>query len=175
MPLNSNFYTDSKIVYNRKERIHERVTDPNGFLFSKGIYPTKIRKEELPPWYLYGYFGHRNGWLNTKGVVDLYYRPNKHFNHLFRDDFLFISYHGKITPSDSLTLVSGYDECIWGGNIVPFLIRTKDYSGYDIEPIKAQIRDKLQWFKETFPDDYSAQVGDWVLNFVAEGTDDDKV
>ena len=70
--LNSNWYTKGKL--DRKTR---RPTDQeNEFLYSRGMYLTKIKEEDLPSdyikfksrsiWYMTGY-------LKTSGVKDLYY------------------------------------------------------------------------------------------------------
>lgn len=164
--LGSFLYTDSKIVYRRQERVYERVTDPNGYLFAGGTYPTKIKQDDLPPWYISGYFRRCQGWINTKGVVDLVYRPSKFSNHMTKDDFLFISYKYKIVPADSILDYSGFDYYVWGGNIITFLQGVEKNSEYDIEPIRARIREKAEWLKETFPDDYKLEVGDWIMNFL---------
>ena len=63
-----------------------------------GHYPTKIKKEDLPEdfvefhsrsiWYMYGY-------LKTSDVIDVGYKPFK-INHLFKDDYIYISYKEKL-------------------------------------------------------------------------------
>ena len=92
----------------------------------------------------------------------LVYEPNKFSNHMFKDDFLYISYNEPIVPnpdrSTGFYKYIGFDEYIYGGVIVRFLKAAEKYSGYDISGIKAQIEDKRLWFKETYPDDYALEV-----------------
>ena len=85
--------------------------------------------------------------------------PSKHWNHMFKDDFLFVSYDKPITHTgDSVYDYQGYDELMYGGIIVEFLLAAEKYSGYDITEIKAQIEDKRLWLKVTFPDTYKVEV-----------------
>ena len=74
------------------------MDNENEFLYSKGHYLTKIKEKDLPEdytkfksrtiWYTIGY-------IKTSGVKDLYYTYIKE-NHLFKDDYLYISYDKKI-------------------------------------------------------------------------------
>ena len=88
--ISSPIYTRGKYgVYFRKI-----LDTDNECLYSKGVYPTKIKREDLPEdyveirsrtlWYLTGY-------LKTSGIVDMKYEMCK-VNHLFKDDYLYISY-----------------------------------------------------------------------------------
>ena len=98
--------------------------------------------------------------MSAKGIKDLAYRPQKHWNHMFKDDVLFISYEKQITHTgDTVTSFDGYDELIFGRTIIVFLLAAEKYSGYDITGIKQQIEDKRMWLKATFPDAYQAEVG----------------
>ena len=146
-------------AWDSKTHAHYKKTDPDGYLLSQGRYRTKIRPEDLPEWYVYGYFYKRHGYLSAKGIKYLVYRPQKHWNHMLKDDFLFISYDLPITHTDySLDSFKGYDELIYGGIIIQFLLAAEKYSGYDISGIKAQIEDKRLWFKENYPEDYKHEV-----------------
>lgn len=135
------------------------VADP--YLLSGGRYKTKIKPEDMPPWYLRGlFYGYKDGFLQTKGVDELFYRPNLFTNHMFNDDFLFISYKyvkpgGQ--PVDNFCPIP-YSEYVWGWNIPRFLIMAEKYSGYDTSKIKQQIRAKQDWFRLTYPDDYAREV-----------------
>ena len=85
--INSNWYTKGK--FDRKNWRNTLDTE-NEFLYSKGRYHTKIKKEDLPKdyteirsrtiWYM-------TGFVKTSGVNDLYYTYIKE-NHLFKDDYL---------------------------------------------------------------------------------------
>lgn len=84
------FYTQGKFG-----KLFRQILDTeNEYLYSRGHYPTKIKKEDLPEdyiefrsrviWYMTGY-------LKTSGIVDIGYKALK-INHLFKDDYLYISY-----------------------------------------------------------------------------------
>lgn len=131
-------------------------------LFSGGIYPTKIKIDDLPDWYVFGRFYKHWGYLSAKGVKSLVYEPNRFSNHMFKDDFLYISYDAQIVPNPDRQTTwykyTGFDEYIYGSAIISFLRAAENYSGYDITEIKAQIEEKRLWFKQTYPDDYALEV-----------------
>ena len=84
--IKSNWYTKGK--FDRKNWRNTLDTE-NEFLYSKGRYHTKIKKEDLPKdyteirsrtiWYM-------TGFVKTSGVKDLYYTYIKE-NHLFIVNF----------------------------------------------------------------------------------------
>lgn len=156
----SRLYTESKT--NSRTGHYRMIYGKDNTLFSSGIYPTKVTAENLPEWYVHGRYYKHWGYLSAKGVKSLVYEPNKFSNHMFKDDFLYISYNGPIVPnpdrSTGFYKYIGFDEYIYGGVIVRFLKAAEKYSGYDISGIKAQIEDKRIWFKETYPDDYALEV-----------------
>ena len=164
----SKYYTETKYVWNGRERI--LVPAENGTLFANGIYPTKIRPEDLPEHYMEGlYFCYNKGYLSAKGVKDLLYRPNKFSNHTFKDDFLYISYSDPFDSKwreENIDMWGIWDEAdfyIWGHNIPRFLDMAEKYSGYDTGEIREQIRDKMEWLKETYPDVYRWEGGEEVV------------
>lgn len=153
-------YTASKRKWQQGR--FQTVYGENETLFSEGIYPTKLTAEDMPEWYVYGRYYKQWGYLSAKGVKSLVYEPNRFSNHMFKDDFLYISY------SDPIVLASdrqpggfkytGFDEYIFGSVIVRFLRAAERYSDYDITVIKAQIEEKRLWFKESYPEDYALEV-----------------
>lgn len=143
----------------RMNATYYEVADP--YLLSGGRYKTKIKPEDMPPWYLSGsYYGYRDGYIRTKGISQLFYRPNLFTNHMFKDDFLFVQYKDVkpcSEPVDNFCPIP-YSEYVWGWNIPRFLIWAEKYSGYDTSGIKQQIRAKQDWFRLTYPDDYAREV-----------------
>lgn len=143
---------------------YKLISGKDGTLFSCGIYPTKLTAADLPEWYVFGRYYKHWGYLSAKGVKSLVYEPSKFSNHMFKDDFLYISYDKPITPNPDRSFgfykYIDFDEYIYGSVIVSFLLAAEKYSGYDISAIKAQIEDKRLWFKETYPDDYALEVSD---------------
>ena len=70
------------------------------YLYSFGQYPTKITAEMLPEDYLQirsRSIWYMTGYLRTSGIVDIKYRWSK-WNHLFKDDYLYLSYDKPIEP-----------------------------------------------------------------------------
>jgi len=162
MKILANFYLCYDYKYDSNLREFVRIESPEGYLLSPGkyrTYKTKILPTDLPEWYVYGYFYKRHGYMSAKGVKYLAYRPQKHWNHMFKDDFLFVSYDRPIIHTgDTVMSYKGHDELIYGGMIIDFLLAAEKYSGYDITEIKEQIEDKRLWLKATFPDAYQAEV-----------------
>lgn len=105
----------------------EIVDTTNEYLYSMGRYPTKLKKEDLPEdfiefqsrviWYMTGY-------LKTSGVVDIGYKAMK-VNHLFKDDYLYISYKEKLKSKanewGSFDYIN-HDISVCGNSIVPILL-----------------------------------------------------
>ena len=121
----ANFYLCYDYKYDSNLREFVRIESPEGYLLSPRkyrTYKTKILPTDLPEWYVYGYFYKRHGYMSAKGVKYLAYRPQKHWNHMFKDDFLFVSYDKPITHTgDTVFSYKGHDELIYGGIIIDFL------------------------------------------------------
>lgn len=153
--IKSNFYTKGKFG----KRFRETLDTHNQYLYSRGHYPTKIKKEDLPEdyiefksrviWYMTGY-------LKTSGIVDINYRPME-MNHLFKDDYLYISYSAKlITEKNNLGSEDyvNYDICICGNDIIPILIAIEKYSNIDTNEVRRKIQDKVEWYRINCEEDY---------------------
>ena len=142
------------------------VTNNDGALFS-GRFKTKISPTDLPEWYLFGRYHKRWGYISTKGIVDMIYRPNLHVNHFLKDDFLYISYKKKIEPiteedkkNDRMLWYEefkGYDEVVCGSEIIDILKGARQYSGFDITLIIEQIKEKEKWLRNKYPDEFSEE------------------
>lgn len=146
--LNAHMYLTEKLVFDYRWSYQ---TLPNGYLYSNGTYATKIRPEDLPEYYIEGIYYGRKGYLDVKNIIEITYRPNLVFNHAFKDDSLSIIYADAPTPY-----------YVFGGQIPGFVKAVKKYAGLDMSRIEQQIRDKLAWFKETYPDFYELEIGSWV-------------
>ena len=157
--LRSHWYSIQKMTHD-KERHLKVVQSDDGTLFSCGIYPTKIKKEDLPEWYIYGRYYKLFGYLCAKGVVDLKYRPSKFSDHLFKDDFLFISYSSKIEPDLPDRWFKGHDEYISGSDIVTFIKAVEKYSDFDVTDIKKEIEEKVVYWNNNFADEHHPKVKD---------------
>jgi len=138
---------------------HRYVRNEDGTLFS-GPYRTKIKPEDLPEWYLYGRYYKRFGYMSVKGITDMVYIPSRFSNHYLKDDCLLIAYGGKITekenpPSSSkLELYEGWDERVWGNEIVTILCGARKFSKYDIAPFIDQLKWKKEYLQTKFPEEF---------------------
>ena len=154
--INSNWYTKGK--FDRKNWRNTLDID-NEYLYSKGRYPTKIREKDLPKdytkfqsrtiWYM-------TGFVKTSGVKDLYYTYVKE-NHLFKDDYLYISYDKKIEKvkdKDGYDEIINYDFLICGSNNIDVLFAIEENSNIDTKSIRNKIKEKFEWWKEHEQEDY---------------------
>jgi hypothetical protein len=151
--VKATLYMESKIKFN-KGRLNA-VRDQNGYLFSGGVYPTKILPNDLPEWYIHGYMYKQQGFMSAKGVKHLLYVPNYHIeNHLHKYDNLFISYNEPIEPIEQekgFQWYKGFDHVIDGGLIVKFVEAAEKYSCYDVSEIQREIARKTEFYYEKNP------------------------
>ena len=137
------------------------VTNEDGTLFS-GHYRTKIKPEDLPEWYLHGRYYKRWGYMSTRGITALAYLPSRFSNHYLKDDCLFISYGGSITETSDPNAspyerYQGWDERVWGNEIITILRGARKYSGYDIEPFIENLKWKKAYMQTEFPDQFDPE------------------
>lgn len=74
-----------------------------------------------------------NGYLKTSVIVDMAYRYCKE-NHLFKDDYIYISYKEKLimkTDRYGFTDYTNYDVCVCGNDIIDIVLGAEKYSGFD--------------------------------------------
>ena len=153
--INSKWYTEGKFV----KKLMKILDRENKNLYSKGLYPTKIRKDDLPKdyirfqsrtiWYMTGY-------LKTSKVQDVYYIYVKE-NHLFKDDYLYISYNNKLKIEKSkygFEDCIDYDFCICGNDIIPILFGIEKNSKINTTKVRNKIMEKFEWWKKNEVDDY---------------------
>lgn len=156
-PTPANLYTTRRIGL-------QHWQDPESkTLFSQGKYPTKLYSSDLPPGFLSGTYYGVYGYLRTNKVKGLWYKPCYHTNHMFKDDFLFISYQHPISSCPWLDIYTSdphtkFDEAIFGGIIPYFLRHAQKNSLYDCSPIWNQIEAKRAWLKASYPTDYQHEV-----------------
>ena len=73
-----------------------------------------------------------------------------------------ISYGGKIVPTErekyytNLDRYDGYDERVWGNEILDILKGARQYSGVDISGIIKQLKEKKEWLMQEYPDEFNA-------------------
>lgn len=155
--IKSNLYTKGK--FDRKN-FRNTLDTENEFLYSKGMYSTKIKEEDLPKdyikfqsrtiWYM-------KGFVKTSGVKDVYYTYIKE-NHLFKDDYLYVSYDKKIEvvkDEFGFNNVINYDFCICGGDNIKVLFAIEENSDVDTKEVRNKITEKFNWWKENEKEDYN--------------------
>lgn len=93
-------------------------------------YPTKITPADLPEWYVLMSNYKKHGYLKTKGVKNIYYRPNVFDNHWLKDAFLYISYDNEIKITETSHIICGenFNESIFGNDIINALFGIEQYS-----------------------------------------------
>ena len=160
--VKANVYTLEDIKWFPKENTIKYTKLNNNCLYAfykKGVYPTKLTPKDLPPWYVYGRFYKRFGYINTKGVKDIVYKPMK-INHSLRDDCIMISYDKPIIYTIDKYGRKDYqcDERVWGVDIIDVLVYAEKYSDYDISEIIEQMWQKMEWLKENELDCYEREV-----------------
>ena len=154
------FYAEQRIGRNDGHLCY--ITNEDGTLFS-GLHKTKIHPGDLPEWYIYGRYYKCFGYMSVKGITDMVYLPSWFSNHFLKDDCLLVAYGGKIEEKNDGNIYSrldrytGFDERIWGGEIIEILKGARKYSGYDITPFIEQIQAKKEWLLETFPDEFNTR------------------
>ncbi len=158
--INSYLYTEGRFnkgMTGTSERDDRR-------LYSKGKYPTGITVEDLPEdyikihsrviWYMVGY-------LKTSGIVSMGY-TSAPFNHMFKDDYIYISYKEKLREEISrygFREYVNYDVCVCGWDIMNIVLAAELYSNYDTTQIRSQIEKKRIWYRDTHFCDYSRELG----------------
>ena len=151
-------YSVQKLSFVNRQFQYREARD--GYLFSDMIYPTKLKPEDLPEWFVYGRYYKRWGYLSAKGVTDLKYIPNLWINHFLKDDFLLISYSGPIRriagSAPVLETYTGFDVRICGNEILSFLKAARRFSGFDISEIARQIQEKADLLPQRHPDEFGA-------------------
>ena len=171
----NHLYTREILVFRNSHWRYFESAD--GTLFS-GHYRTKILAEDLPAWYIYGRYYKCWGYLSTKGITDLLYVPNKFVNHFLKDDCLLLSYGGKITENDALEYSSsfekytGFDERVWGSEIIGILKGARRYSDYDISGIIQQLKEKEDWLTSKFPEEFGSDKWSFDVDKCFEDDDD---
>jgi len=149
--IKSPYYTFEKIgidYFGRNTKL------PNECLYSKGMYATKITESDLPEWYVDGIIYKRYGFLSTKGVKQMVYKP-RYMNHLYRDDCLYVSFADEpVIEMDKHGYYEGYDLVVSGHMILRFIEAAKKYSNYDISELETALKEKEKWYAEKYPEWY---------------------
>lgn len=157
--ISAHLYTKGKFGY----RIRETADTDNPYLYSYGRYKTKIREEDLPDDYIPIFsrsIRYMNGFLKTSGIVDMDYTYCKE-NHLFKDDYIYISYSEKLQTEISkwgYVDIINYDICICGNAIIDVVLAAEKYSGFDTHEIRKKIEEKRVWLRDNEPDYYNSAV-----------------
>lgn len=132
------------------------TTLPNGYLYSKGLFRTKITADDLPDHYIEGTVFKVDGFISVKGIKYIEYKPNYRINHMHRDDYLYVSYDEpieKVVGDFGRIEYNNYDAILWGGMILTFIRAIRKYKSFDIEPIAEEVKKKEKFFLEKYPEE----------------------
>lgn len=157
--INSFIYTCGKFG----KRCREILDTDNPNLYAQGRYPTKINANDLPDDYLEiqsRTLWYMTGFIKTSGVKDVKYSWVKE-NHLFKDDYIYLSYNGPIlkeTDKYGITDFKNYDVCVCGNDIVNIVLWIEKYSDIDTTEIRKQIEAKRIWLRDNEKDYYEETV-----------------
>lgn len=111
----------------------------------------------------------RFGYISTKGITDLVYIPNLWINHFLKDDFLLISYGGKIELIDDrkglciYEKYTGYDETVCGNEIMDVMKGARQFSNFDIIALIEQIKDKKEILQKNHPEQFGPEVWSFAM------------
>lgn len=145
--IDADFYTEDKYVGYGDNRKH--VFGLDGTLFAYGRFPTKIRKDDLPECYVYGYSSGGYRYFKTKGIVDLVYVP-RYDNHQLKYDRLYVSFNKKINcnnaENNTWLYDQEYDYLIWDDLIVSIIQGAEKYSSLNVDAIKKAIDLKQYYY-----------------------------
>lgn len=145
--------------------LRETLDTENPLLYSDGRYPTKLSSEDLPEDYIAfcsRVIWYMNGYIRTSGIIDMKYRWVKE-NHLFKDDYIYISYHGplkEVVGRWGFTDIEDYDVCVCGNDIIRIVLAAEKYSGFDTTEIRTEIEKKRVWLRDHEPEFYQSFVGE---------------
>ena len=137
----------------------------NPFLYSQGMYPTKITEDDLPEYYIPIHarvIRYMQGFLKTSGIVDMDYSYCKE-NHLFKDDYIFISYSEKLRWEPGpwgFPECINYDVCVDGNDIIEIVLAAEKYSGFDTTEVRRKIEEKRVWLRDNESHYYESAVGE---------------
>ena len=162
--LGSYLYTKGKFG----SRLRETLDTDTEFLYSDGVYKTKLTEADLPDDYIPIHsrvIWYMKGFLRTSGITDMKYTYCRE-NHFFKDDYIYISYHGKIKKVDETEGIFrimdyvDYDVCVCGNDIINIVLAAEKYSGVDTTEVRAGIEEKRVWLRENEPEYYAEIVGE---------------
>ena len=102
------------------------------------------------------------GHLKTSDIFDIGYTWIKE-NHLFKDDYIYISYKEKLrieTNKWGFKDYTNYDVCICGNSIIDIVLATEKYSNCDTSFVRSEIEKKRIWLRDNEPEEYARIVGE---------------
>lgn len=133
-----------------------RIYSPCGCLFTNHHRASPFKPEDLPEWYVKGYYWKQHGFLSAKGVKDVVFAPSdpRYDNHAMKDCCLYVSYSGQITLRDAATwpCFGDYYIAFGGTEIVDFLFAAEKWSGLDISLPLSSVLQHLENFKVEYPE-----------------------
>lgn len=79
----------------------------------------------MPDYFVKVYFGYKDYYISTKNIKDMLYKPNYFTSHLYKDDFLYVSYDKPISRNKTDSFYINYEILIYSSAIVDFIKAVK--------------------------------------------------
>ena len=146
--LTGRFYSKT-----RRYGLNDPKEAPEGYFFDSRGRLVQLAVEDIPEWYSYVRVHRTFGYLDAKHVKYLVYSPNYIHNHIYKDDYLYVSYSTPIVvDTEYYKSTPMYDHKV--PDIVTFAKAVKQYGSIEgIDDIISRMEDKPRWFRENFPEE----------------------
>lgn len=150
------FYT-----HGRFGRGYRETLDTNSpYLYASGHRLSKYTKDDMPPWYCPIHcrsISYMQGYVKCKGVTDIGYTFHKE-NHLFKDDYIYLKYGGRLEETYSewgYRSYSNYDLCIDGNDILDIILYVEHFCPeVDTTRVRQLIKEKVFYLCKEEPHYY---------------------
>lgn len=136
-----------------------RETIDTNTIYANGRYKTELNPQDIPEYYCpinNRTIWYMDGWIDTKNVTDIKFKWEKN-NHVLKDDYLYLSYNGKVLETKNMYGETEYINCyaICGNNIIKIIRYIEKFAPQiDTKPIREQIIDKVRYLHENKPEVY---------------------
>lgn len=156
--INSYLYTEAIYITKKSETI--RAINPP-YLFSYAKYKTNVTKDHLPEYFVNIVYRYLPAYLNSKDVADIVFRAStKNFDSL-KDDYLYISYNGKLDKEmNHIDLIFNADVCLYGYWAYAFLKAVLKYSSYDLTESLEAVKDRFDLFNKENPEKFTELISE---------------
>lgn len=156
--INSYLYTEAIYITKKSETI--RAINPP-YLFSYAKYKTNVTKDHLPEYFVNIVYRYLPAYLNSRDVVGLVFRASAKNYESLKEDYLYISYKGKLDKNKNhVDLIFDADVCLYGYWAYVFIKAVLKYSSYDLTESLEAIKDRFDSFNKEKPDKFKELISE---------------